>query len=111
MMQLRPYQEQAVTDTLRALGQGLHPVVSLPTGSGKSLVLATLCAHYASAGQRVLIVTHRRELLEQDAAALARLAPDLSQGIYSAGLQRRDTTQTVIFGGIQSCYQRLAELQ
>lgn len=111
MLTLRPYQQHAVTAALSALRQGHHPVVSLPTGSGKSLCLAALSAEYVRRGQRVLIVTHRRELLVQDAAAFAQLAPDIPSGVYSAGLQRRDVSQSVIFGGVQSCYNRMGDLQ
>jgi DNA repair protein RadD len=110
-MQLRPYQHEAVLTTLAALREGHHPVISLPTGAGKSLVLAALCHAYVRVGYRVMVATHRRELLVQDAAALTQLAPDIASGIYSAGLSRRDLTQPVIFGGIQSCYGRMDELQ
>ena len=111
MLTLRPYQEEAILAGLSALDSGLNPIISLPTGAGKSLCLAAICKTYREASRRVLVVSHRKELLEQDAAALATLDPSISSGIYSAGLARRDVEQPVIFGGVQSIYSRMAELQ
>lgn len=110
-MKLRPYQEDAVKAGLDALTAGRNPVLSLPTGSGKSLMLAALCQDALARGRRVLVATHRRELLTQDAAALHDLAPEIESGIYSAGLERRDSRQPVILGGVQSIHGRMAELQ
>jgi DNA repair protein RadD len=105
---LRPYQDTAVEAALGALDQGEHPVLSLPTGSGKSLVIAALAAQLDG---RILVATHRQELLEQNAAQLERYDDEAQSGIYSAGLSRRDDKARVIFGGIQSIYRRMATLQ
>ena len=105
---LRDYQDAAVTAALDAVKTGLHPVLALPTGSGKSLCCAALCATLPG---RVLVASHRYELLEQDARALHAYDPSVPWGIYSAGLKRRETHQKVIFGGVQSIYNRLSELQ
>lgn len=105
---LRPYQTATVTSVLAAVQAGEHPVVALPTGSGKSLVAAAVCAALPG---RVLVVSHRQELLEQDAAALQAYAPGTSLGLYSAGLGRRDTHQRVLFAGVQSVYQKMDVLQ
>jgi DNA repair protein RadD len=105
---LRPYQDTAVDAVLGALEQGDHPVLSLPTGSGKSLVIAALAAQLDG---RILVATHRQELLEQNAAQLERYDDEAQSGIYSAGLGRRDGQARVIFGGIQSIYRRMDTLQ
>ena len=105
---LRPYQSQAVAGVLSALEHGAHPVVSLPTGSGKSLVCAALCSEIPG---RILVASHRQELLEQDALALTRYNPLVPWGIYSAGLKRRDTQPRVIFAGVQSAYNKMDLLQ
>ena len=105
---LRPYQNSAVDDAVCALEQGEHPVLSLPTGSGKSLVIAALAAQLPG---RILVATHRQELLEQNAAQLERFDDEAQSGIYSAGLRRRDDQGRVIFGGIQSIYWRMGMLQ
>lgn len=111
MIALRPYQKAAVDAAYDALSQHVSPLLSLPTGAGKSLCLAALCAEYVTKQRRVLVLSHRRELLTQDAAALAAIAPEIQSGVYSAGLERRDTTHPVIFGGVQSIYSRMGELQ
>jgi DNA repair protein RadD len=72
-------------------------VVVLPTGAGKSLVIAELAR--VTKG-RVLVLAHVKELVEQNFAKCA--AHELEAGIYSAGLERKDRHEKVIFGSIQS---------
>lgn len=107
MTQLRDYQELAVRSVLDSVNAGKNPIVSLPTGSGKSLVAAAIAAERPG---RTLLLSHRKELLRQDMDALARYAPDIDAGIYSAGLGMRDTTNHVIFAGVASVYKRMEEL-
>ena len=83
----------------------------LPTGSGKSIVIARICSDAVLQwGGRVLILAHVKELLQQNADKLHRLAPDVNIGIYSAGLNSRQTKEPVIIAGIQSVYERACEL-
>ncbi|MBX3016831.1 MAG: DEAD/DEAH box helicase [Bdellovibrionaceae bacterium] len=98
MYELRPYQHDAVQATLRHFRQEKTPaVIVLPTGAGKSLVIAELAR---LARGRVLVLAHVRELVEQNHAKY--LSFGLDAGIYSAGLGRKDQNQKVIFGSIQS---------
>ncbi|MES2964994.1 MAG: DEAD/DEAH box helicase [Bdellovibrionota bacterium] len=98
MYQLRPYQADAVAATLSHFREDRTPaVVVLPTGAGKSLVIAELAR---IAKGRVLVLAHVRELVEQNHAKYAGL--ELEAGIYSAGLKRKETDQKTIFGSIQS---------
>jgi len=109
---LRPYQVQAVEAVYRHLRRrDDNPVVVIPTAGGKTPVMATIC-HDAVAkwDGRVLVLAHVKELLEQTAGTLARMAPELDVGIYSAGLRRRDTGRAVIVAGIQSVYRKACEL-
>jgi len=111
-MILRPYQEEAVHAVYEHLqNREDNPCVVLPTGSGKSLVIARICSdavlHW---GGRVLILAHVKELLQQNADKLHRLTPDVDFGIYSAGLKSRQTKEPVIVAGIQSVYERACEL-
>ncbi|MEY4616699.1 MAG: hypothetical protein RJB66_1659 [Pseudomonadota bacterium] len=98
MYQLRPYQREAVEATLNHFRQEREPaVIVLPTGAGKSLVIAELAR---IAKGRVLVMAHVRELVEQNHAKY--ITYGLEAGIYSAGLNKKDFEQKVIFGSIQS---------
>lgn len=98
MLKLRPYQQEAVTATLKHFREDKSPaVIVLPTGAGKSLVIAELAR---LAKGRVLVLAHVRELVEQNHAKY--LSFGLGAGIYSAGLNRKERDQKVIFGSIQS---------
>ena len=111
-MDLRWYQQEAVDAAWAYWARGkMHPVIELPTGSGKSLVLASLAWKIADGGGRVLVATHRKELIEQDAKAICNLRPDArgQVGIYSAGLDRREV-RTITVGGVQSLCRRVGKL-
>jgi DNA repair protein RadD len=98
MYQLRPYQKQAVDRALQYFRRSRHPaVIVLPTGAGKSLVIAELSR---LARGRVLVLAHVKELVEQN--YLKFKTYNLEAGIYSAGLDRKEINQKVIFGSIQS---------
>lgn len=105
-MELRDYQREAVDQTFRWLGSAAgNPVIVLPTGAGKSLVIAELCRQAYEWGVKTLVLAHRKELLEQNAAKLKAILPsDVPVGMFSAGLNRRDTFEPVVVAGIQSVY-------
>ena len=110
-MALRWYQEQAVAacwDFLRNK-QGA-PVLVLPTGSGKTHVIAALCQQVVNWGGRVVVLAHVKELLQQAADKLSGYLPADKVGVYSAGLNSRETENAVIVAGIQSIYTRASEL-
>ncbi len=98
MYTLRPYQQEAVENTLSYFRKKRDPaVIVLPTGAGKSLVIAELAK---LAKGRVLVLAHVKELVEQNYHKYQSYG--LVAGIYSAGLNKKDSTQKVIFGSIQS---------
>lgn len=110
-MQLRFYQEAAVEAVYSHLRTRTdNPVVVLPTGSGKTPVIATICRDAVAWGGRVLVIAHVKELLVQSVDKLRAICPDIKVGVYSAGLKKRDTDNQVIVAGIQSIYQRACEL-
>lgn len=112
MFELRPYQQQALEAVYKHLRErDDNPCVVLPTGTGKSLVLAQIASDAVQKWSgRVLILAHVRELLEQNADKIRKLCPELDVGVYSAGLNSRDTAHPVIVAGIQSVYKRACEL-
>lgn len=75
-IELRPYQKDCVDALAEAIQARRSALCVLPTGSGKSLILGHLMASVAASGMRALMLTHVRELVEQDAAAFERCAPD-----------------------------------
>lgn len=98
MYQLRDYQQQAVNNTLRYFRKKREPaVIVLPTGAGKSLVIAELAR---IAKGRVLVLAHVKELVEQNYEKYKSY--DLDAGIFSASLGQKDWAQKVIFGSVQS---------
>ncbi|NRA44115.1 MAG: DEAD/DEAH box helicase [Oligoflexales bacterium] len=98
MYKLRPYQQQAVEGVVKYFRGFRRPgLVVLPTGAGKSLVIAELAK---IAKGRVLVLAHVKELVEQNFEKFSAIAGDA--GIFSAGLNRKDCGEKVIFGSIQS---------
>lgn len=110
MIELRTYQRAAVDAvwTYWRKGGG-NPLIEVPTGGGKSAILGQLAREIVDAGSRVLIATHRRELIEQDAAACRAVWPDAPIGIYSAGLGSRQV-RPITVAGIQSIRKRAAQM-
>lgn len=113
-MELRPYQEEAVAAIYQHLREREdNPCVVIPTGGGKTPVMATVCRDAVDRwGGRVLILAHVKELLEQAHEKICAVDPALGKrtGIYSAGLRRRDIDYPILVAGIQSVYRRACEL-
>ncbi|MCA1772828.1 MAG: DEAD/DEAH box helicase [Halomonas sp.] len=100
---LRPYQSQAVSRVVEHFRASHAPaVVVLPTGSGKSLVIAELAR---LARGRVLVLAHVRELVEQNHAKYQTYG--LEADIFSAGLKRKQAERQVVFGSVQSVVRNL----
>lgn len=114
MLTLRAYQREAI-DALYAYWQdagGGNGLIVLPTGAGKSLVIATLVRELIEAYPtlRIGVVTHVKELIGQNAQEILRIWPGAPIGIYSAGLGKRDAHSQVLFMGIQSVHNKARTL-
>lgn len=81
-----------------------NPIVAMPTGTGKAIVIALWCALVLAyfPGQRLQVLTHVQELIEQNHDKMKAVWPQAPAGIYSAGLGKRELTAPIMFGGIQS---------
>lgn len=105
MLTLRQYQQDAVKAFFGGVKSGnLSGIIAAPTGSGKSLCIADICKTMITKWPhtRVIVATHKKELIEQDEAEFKKYYPHASTGIYSAGLNQRCTSKSVCFVGIQS---------
>lgn len=113
MLTLRPYQNAAISSIYGYFQSNTgNPLVVIPTAGGKSLVMAAFIEEVLKAwpDQRILIVTHVRELIAQNYAEMIGLWPDAPAGIYSAGLGKREAQARVLFAGIQSIHRRAREI-
>lgn len=73
-MELRPYQEEAKESIFEEWDKGvLKTLLVLPTGCGKTVVFAKVAEDCVRRGDRVLILAHRGELLEQAADKIAKV--------------------------------------
>lgn len=98
--QLRPYQTAAVQAVLNHFRATRDPAcVVLPTGAGKSLVIAELCR---VARGNVLVLAHVQELCEQNYTKYVGLSGAASAGLFSAGLGQKRADAKVTFGSVQS---------
>ncbi|HDM8042226.1 TPA: DEAD/DEAH box helicase [Vibrio campbellii] len=103
MYTLRPYQADSVKAVIHYFRKHTTPaVIVLPTGAGKSLVIAELAR---LAKGRVLVLAHVKELVEQNHAKYEGYG--LKGSIFSAGLGRKETDQQVVFASVQSVVRNL----
>ncbi|WP_168160257.1 DEAD/DEAH box helicase [Cloacibacillus porcorum] len=104
-MALRDYQQRAITMLFTWLKYNPgNPCIVMPTGSGKSHVIAELCKNIMLGWpqSRILILSHVKELLQQDAEKIMLAWPEAPLGIYSAGMGSRDIGLPITVAGIQS---------
>jgi len=95
--------EQAIFDYFDNGGRG-NPVVAMPTGTGKSVVIANFLRRVYRywPTQRIMMLTHVKELIAQNAAKVRLIWPTAPLGIYSAGLKQKDLMLPITFGGVMS---------
>ncbi|NOH71728.1 DEAD/DEAH box helicase [Vibrio pectenicida] len=107
MYTLRPYQADSVKAVIHYFRKHSSPaVLVLPTGAGKSLVIAELAR---LAKGKVLVLAHVKELVEQNHAKYEGYK--LEGAIYSAGLGRKETQQQVVFASVQSVVRNLDDFK
>lgn len=107
MYSLRKYQEEAVNATFDYLiNKDGNPLVEMCGATGKSVVIAATCRRAIEMAPRdnILVVTHNRDLVKQNCQKLHAIAPELSIGVYSAGLSKKQTNKQITFCSIQSIW-------
>lgn len=110
-LQVRYYQEEAVLALYRYFEEKRgNPIIALPTGTGKSIVISEFLRSVFSyfPGQRVMMLTHVKELISQNFAKLVESWPLAPAGIYSAGLNRKEI-RPITFAGIASVVKKAAD--
>lgn len=108
-VKLRYYQTAAVNAAMgffRAKTPG-NPLIEMPTGSGKSHVLAAICEEIQGewGDIPILILSHTKEILVQDYEKLRLYMPEKIIGLYSSGLGIRDI-ENITVAGIHSVFRK-----
>lgn len=112
MIELRPYQQKALDDLIDWFGanQTGNPLVVLPCGAGKSIINAKIIEFALEfPNQRILCLTHVKELLEQNFAAFHGISPQVDKGLYCASLKQKKLHHPVTFASIQSIHKKAVE--
>jgi superfamily II DNA or RNA helicase len=107
---MRDYQAEGVEALERALARGVRrPAGVLATGLGKTVMFAHLGQRWLDARRRegraagldrVLVLAHRTELINQAASKIKSVAPGLRVGVIQA--QRNETLADVVVGSVQT---------
>jgi DNA repair protein RadD len=96
MSELREYQRAAVD----LIEQARRPLYVLPTGGGKTIVASNIIERAVNRGERVLVLTHRREILRQTSLKLS-----IGHGLILAGLNT-DLSYAVQIASVQTLWAR-----
>lgn len=102
----RWYQKEALDATIQCLidNPGCNPLIQMMTGAGKSVVIMdlvmTILTHWPKT--QFMVLTHVRELVEQNWLEIKTYYPNAPVGVYCAGLKKKDVIHPVIFGSIAS---------
>lgn len=112
MIELRQYQSKAVQDLwdwFMRHPEG-HPILELPTGSGKSVILAEICRQALRSwpGSRILMTVKSKELCEQNLEKLVSIWPEAPAGVHSASVGRKDIGHDILYTTIGSIYKKSA---
>lgn len=101
-MELRPYQSEAKAAIFEEWDKGvLKTLLVLPTGCGKTIVFAKVAEDCVRRGDRVLILAHRGELLDQAADKIARTTK-LGCATEKAGQSCLGSWFRIVVGSVQT---------
>lgn len=106
-MTLRPYQADAIEAGNSYTGKA--GIIALPTGAGKSIVIASMVDHALKQGQRVINAIHNGELVRQNGAAIERLT-GRKVGIVSAAVGQKDHSRDAVVCSVGSAYRTIREM-
>ena len=112
-MKLREYQTRSLSMVYNWMENNSgNPCVSLPTGSGKSVVIAELCRQAVTEWPetKILMLTRSKELIEQNYAKLRAIWPNAPVGIYSASVGRKELGEPITIAGPLSIINTLDQI-
>ena len=113
-MKLRDYQQRSIDELYAWFNAGHegNPCMVLPTGSGKSHIIAALCkdALQQWPETKVLMLTHVKELISQNAEKMREHWQNAPLGIYSSSLKKKQLGEPITFAGIQSVRDKAHQL-
>lgn len=109
MITPRTYQREAVDSIFKYFYSGKrgNPLVVAPTGAGKTIIISSFCDIVTSkwVGQKILIISHSKEILDQDYEAIKEHLGNNKIGLFSAGLKSKKIRDITV-AGIQSIYNK-----
>ena len=104
-MNLRPYQQQLITDIRLQFQLGHRAVLAvLPTGGGKTVCFSHIADQASKKGNRVCVLVHRAELLDQASRSMP-----VHHGLIAAG-RSMDLSHAVQIASVQTLAKRLHQL-
>lgn len=105
-IKLRDYQNEAVEAAIFTTDNGENSLLSIATGLGKSIIIAEIIRRLKQRSSliRCLMLVPSTTLLQQNLEKINLIAPDLSIGVYAAGLKKKDKDKDIIYATVQSYY-------
>lgn len=114
-MKIKPWEHQeigiqSIFNYFENNEQG-NPIVATPCGTGKSVIIGGFLERTFNmwAGQKIMVLTHVKELIAQNYAKLINMWDTAPAGIHSASLNKRDIHNNILFAGIGSVVRRAKE--
>lgn len=105
MKKLRNYQEAALKATYDfCRAREGNPLVVLPTGAGKTLLMAKICSDTVGWSLRPIIISHSPELVKQTYDEIREVFPQLKPSIFCDKLGKKDLSGNVVISSVQSLY-------
>jgi len=112
MLQLRDYQRECLTAISEAARGGISkPLISLPTGTGKTVIFAYIIKRIGDRDGRSLVLVHRDELLNQAEDKLLTIWPEAQVGIVKSERNELDALVTIASVQTASREARLSQIR
>lgn len=104
-MELRKYQLESVKEIQESFKKHKRTILTLPTGSGKTVIFSHMVELAAKAGSQTLVLTHRTELFEQTFKAIDRLGVNVQR--IEASTKKMDSTALVSVAMVETIERRI----